>query len=551
MEVAEPRPDRRQTQALHILAATITGVFVVRWLLVQEYDFDTVLTLLVPLKHGASARVLSHAPLLPVILTPLAHLTTPLFALWLVGAAAVYGTVFLLGRCIYSVWGNPFAGAAAVLVAVGSLGFRQIAMGIDDNLFPLPFVLGASFVASKQLTARRTWVCGCLIGIAASFHLTCVLASIPLAFRICCSHADEQKSKLLRCSLFAVALLVTVAALCAGSYVLASFSDHFSFRPFWVSRGYFNNGEWFLLSQTRSLPEFGSWLLGALGAITQHVSPVPGRYSILRVGSEALGPMGVLTVGLSLVWAALQVGLAAVSARNWLASRLKKREDAIVPISLQQFAIFFLFAAVYEPENPERLVTGFPFLVVASAIGLRGLVARHVDGPNAGKWRQRFSLLAVALGASALPILVLGGALVAQGRPSIADLATNVPEKALLIVDEQISSMIAYHRPGWSAVVQKDGSDDYGCIVAEEGKVMGYDPLDECTFEGMHEKVCRSLANGAKVIVVAAGKDSPAANSLSACGPVWPVGKKESLPNGWRVYGVELRQAEQNVQLTE
>lgn len=460
-------PATRASMVLGILSVAAAGAFLANWTLAPAFDFDTVLTLLVSLRHGAAPRVMSHAPLLPLLVMPAARVLGPVGALGLLGAVALAATVFLTGRLTYSATGSLPAGIAAPLVLVSFVGFRQVALSLDDNLFPLPFLLGAMLLLLRELKPRTTLVAGALLGGAVALHVPCALALLPAGATLLVQFRGRHQGRLVVAGRFAAGFLGAAACLGVGSYLLASHSPAFlTSRPD-TSAGYFANADWFVFAGAGGAMRVVAWAVDAALSQMRHGAPLPGRFA------EGGGRWVVLLVLVQ--WTAM----AAVLVAGWRKSRAQGADAAARPalaLSLGAAAASLLLALAYEPHNPERIVSGLPFLAAALSVAawilLRNGVARH-------PWLQKAVPTALVL-LGLLDLGLVGGRVpFGSGVRNLRTVLDGLDPDTEVFIDETVPVMAAYYHRGPTVLVQHRGDSD-DCVLASGGTVIGYEPGEPC-----------------------------------------------------------------------
>jgi hypothetical protein len=506
----QPATLRHPAAAIALAAALVTLVYVARWLLVPVYDYDTTVALLVPLRYTGYALQMAHAPLLPTVLTLLSPLTGPRAGLIVVCGVALFALLLMLGSAAKRSTGSTPAALITVGLLALAFGFRDVSRLADDNLLPLPFLLGSLLAAAAQGRRAPLWS-GILCGAAVAGHLPLVvLVPVPLLLCYGTRRPGSVADGLRAVALFVAGLAGALAAAHALSQLVFLSAPPGVVRDEAASVSYTDNSRWFLFAAPRSGSELlawgGTWALMALRcALPLPAVLLPGA------GGDALLLAASLVAGG--IWSGLLLTACIYGLRHGPAQERRLSAGALAGAGL-----IAAFAAVYEPGSLERWVTGLPLLGLATARGLADLLAALRPRVRQAATRAMGALLCVAL-----LLLVPGPAALGHLEAGMRANARATPPEALLLVRQVGGCMLSYFRPGPTVFVDADGSP-LSWIAMEHGTVRGYDSVEPTDASALAAMVRDALAAGRTVLVgESLWADSGVAPILGPTEP-WPEG---------------------------
>lgn len=403
-------------------------------------DWDIMSDILLRYKHTGTVIEQPYSFLLPWLSSYLAPYTGAvglahtMFLCSAIATAACLSIVFLLtSRAVHSEYGEvrhqpatlPFS---AALFCFSAYAFYAASSGGDDNLYQVTFLLLAVFALARKSKAGAAGIVlsGLLLAVAVAFHFQAVTA-VPLAMLLLYRRRYSRTQILTWVVTLSVFFLILTLASGALFDLIARATATLGSSP-------------------GSLTIAGP--LGRNSQFTLLVSGIVRSFAPLPVSAERIfmlpGATAAFGAGCILVFGAIIVAAVKITA----AAGLRSASD---DLALIEFCLWFtlmggLFAAVTEPNGPERWVQVIPFLTIA--------LARMVAPLQRRSWFLRYGLL--------LSCIVLTGMSLA-GRPLLEkvrngfllsnDLVLAVADlKGPLVVSYQLE-MAALHRNEETCIV--------------------------------------------------------------------------------------------------
>ncbi len=355
-----------QRQHLFPLSLLLATSSVIGLLIFFSYYFDedAVFQVLIPLKLSTLSlkNIRPYAMLFPVILLVNSSYLNPLIGFLILGISSGVGTAFLVYWITISQTNNRIMGILCMLLILIINGFQLIFRSLDDNIFPLPFILLSFyliFIETQQSAENRrklrTFGGGLLLSIAIAFHLQMVILMPLLVFFPFTDYRIRLKHRLLN-SLIAflgiVSFFIPLFFLLMNARGLLSIeilTSPSKYIPFVFTGN--------LLAKKQTDTNLIGWIFQWLEGMITFSSPF-----IL------FDPPGILFFIPSIIWFGFIIGIPLYSVLKLFQEQ--KKSNLFVTWGFMAFIMTCIYTIIFEAENPERWTQAIPFLVINLGIGL-------------------------------------------------------------------------------------------------------------------------------------------------------------------------------------
>ena len=473
-----------QHQHLFPLSLLLTTSLALGLILIYNnyFDDDAVWNVLIPLKLGMLSlkNIRPYTLLLPLILLASSSYVDIVVGYVILGICAGVGTAFLVYWITTTLTKNRIVGILCMFLVLIINGFHFILRNLDDNIFPLPFILLSFYIlfvetqqSPENRRIRRIFVGGLLLSIAIAFHLQTVILILLLVFFILTDYRIQLKRRVLN---ILIAFLGLISFFMPLLFLVMSARGPLSIESLTTPTNYFQSfNKDFLLARKPTVTVLIDWFVLWLVSMIMFFSP------FLWLASP-----GTLFFVSSLIWFGILMGVPLFSLLKPFQEQNKTNLFIIwgYLVFLLTSISAFLFASEQIDINYERWAHAIPFLVINLGIGLNTISKTpnfwnrfsqkfHISGPLKGfaslkRWvsgNRLFGLLMVCLVlakySAGFAYAVLSPTRNDWPYPNkviFEDIAQSVPENAPLILGDFFDwQMVSYYRFGWTLFITWDG----------------------------------------------------------------------------------------------
>ena len=484
------------------------------------FDDDAVWNVLIPLKHGMLSlkNIRPYALLLPLILLASNSYVDIVVGYVILGICAGAGTAFLVYWITTSLTKNRIVGILCMFLVLIINGFHFILRNIDDNIFPLPFILLSFYLlfvetqkSPENRRIRRIFVGGLLLSIAIAFHLQTVILILLLVFFILIDYRIQLKRRVLN---ILIAFLGIISIFMPLLFLVMSARGQLSIESLTTPTNYFQSfNQDFLLARNPTVTVLIDWFILWLVSMIMFFSP------FLWLASP-----GTLFFVSSIIWFGILMGVPLFSLLKPFQEQNKTNLFIIwgYLVFLLTSISAFLFASEHIDINYERWAHAIPFLVINFGIGLNTISKTpnfwnrisqkfHISSPLKGfaSLKRRISnirligllmvCLVLAKYSAGFAYAVLSPTRNDWPYPNKAifeDIAQSVPENAPLILGDFFDwQMVSYYRFGWTLFITWDGRLQEA-LISDQGRFSSRLGIYKLNVSSILSMLCTFLDQG-------------------------------------------------------